>query len=405
MDTKTAFRIAGLIVKKVLGQLSKEEETELMIWRSSPTNKNIYNTILSEKEFLKREEKAQNINVKKEWSRFKRKTTSHKKREPFVLYSILRYAAAIIIPLGIAGGIWFFVQKGVPVDKPVEEVIPPGGNNAVLTLADGTTLVLDRLQTGNIAKQENTDIIKLEDGKLVYNDSAATQIQGYKDTRPQDNILATPRGGEYQLTLSDGTKVHLNAMATLKYPVAFRGDARMVELSGQAYFEVSKDADHPFYVKLNDYTIKVLGTSFDVNSYNNDQSVITTLIEGSVEISSVKGISGEKYMLKPGQQFSFNKLSRKADIKDVKTSLYTRWANGWFSFDEENLENIFKILERWYEIDVFFADEKAKHEIFSGELPRFDDMNTILKMMEHVSKVRFKVDGSTIQIFKDSSYE
>jgi ferric-dicitrate binding protein FerR (iron transport regulator) len=398
MEYKKSFRIAGLIAKSIFGNLTDKEKKELSVWKNINSNNELFTAILSEDEFIKRQKKANKISVDKEYTKFSYKTSQQKPIRKQLFGKTLHYAAAILIPVALAMGVWFLTQDEFSNNSTYSgQIIPPGEREAELILSDGRVVPLNIKTTSQLKEVDGTSIINSE-AKLTYQ-----KKQNIKENKSQQlyNTLNTKRGKEYFVELSDGTKAWVNSMSSLKYPVTFDKKTRTVELSGEAYFEVAKDNDRPFYVKVNDYTLKVLGTSFNISSYKNDDLINTTLIEGSVEINSVKGIPGETYLLKPDQQFSFNKSSLEAEIKEVNASIYITWMQGRFNFDEEYLEDIFRIFERWYNIEVFFIDDAAKKEIFTGDLPRFEDMNTILHMIDHVSNVKFKVENNVIQIFKN----
>ncbi len=312
---------------------------------------------------------------------------------------LLQYAAVIIIPLALAAGIWFMTQYGFKLNGELAyQPIPPGNQGAELVLSNGQVVALDA---------DTSYQIKENDGTKIMNRAARLSYKGINNNIKKKeaiiyNTIRTKHGKEIFVELSDGTKVWINAMSTIKYPVTFEEKTRIVEvLEGEAYFEVTKNTGKPFIVRVNDYNIKVHGTSFNISSYKNDDIIHTTLIEGSVEINSIKGLPEESFMLDPNQQFSFNKSNLVAEVKEVESSNFNSWINGRFSFDDTSLEDIFKILERWYKIEVFYDDHSAKKELFTGELPRYNDMHRILNKIEYVSKVKFEVDKNIIVVTKD----
>ena len=206
------------------------------------------------------------------------------------------------------------------------------------------------------------------------------------------NELIVPKGGEYTLTLSDGTKVWLNSQSKLKYPVAFNDTNREVYLEGEAYFEVTKDPHHPFHVNAKDrVTIEVLGTSFNVRSYPDETKVETVLEEGSVRMSKGK----EKVTLSPGYKAVYQP-EKGIETTSVNTELYTAWRHGQYIFVDESVENILKQLSRWYNIEVFYSNEKAKSVIFSGDVRKYNDITTLLEAMEIAGGIHFKINGNTL---------
>lgn len=307
--------------------------------------------------------------------------------------SWLRYAAILILALG-AGG--YFLTKKHPVDKVIPVVaasfksdIPPAKNGAILTLSDGRAIVLDSLGNGVITDHDGSKIM-LKDGKLVYGTTSA-QVNS-----TAFNTITTPKGRQFQVVLPDGSKVWLNAESSLRYPVVFAEDQRRVELEGEAYFEVSKNPKKAFKVALNkEAEITVLGTHFNVNSYNNEPDIRTTLLEGSVQVSS----NNEKVIIKPGEQarvtgtvLSTNQsISKKIKVvNDVDMDKVMAWKNGIFDFQDATLQEVMKQLERWYDIDVVY-EGKAPSIEFVGKMSRDLSLLNVLDGLE-ISGVHFRLE-------------
>ncbi len=209
--------------------------------------------------------------------------------------------------------------------------------------------------------------------------------------------MRVKRGQEYQLILADGTKVWINSMSSIKFPVQFTSRSREVTITGEVYFEVEPDAKRPFIVHTPVHDVQVLGTTFNISCYQDDVTAQTTLVEGSVKVSKTIG-SLEELKMKPNQQYIFDKTALKSELRNVDASIYTAWTSGYFQFEEETLEEVFKKLTRWYNIDVFFVDNQQRFEYFTGRLPRFEKVDVILKMIEKVSNVKFEVDEHSIII-------
>ncbi len=394
MENKAPFHIATLIVKNTLGGLTSLEEKELSSWLKNDANNELYKSILSKDEFLNRQSRAKKINIDIEYKVFKKNSLEQKPVKKLIFNKILRYAAAIIIPIAIASGVWFITQEGFN-NKYAGPRIPPGNQGAELILSNGQVIPLESDTSYQIKELDGTNIVK-QSTTLSYK---KTQSSITNNKALIYNRFNTKHGKESFVELSDGTKVWVNALSSLKYPVAFNKKNRTIELlHGEIYLEVTKNTDRPFYIKINDYTVKVLGTSLNISSYKNDDIIHTTLIEGLVEINSIMGLPKEKYLLKPDQQFSFNKSSLKAEVKDVNAAIYSSWIHGKFDFDEQTLEDMFKVFERWYNIEVFFDDETSKNEIFTGQLPRFEDMNIILDLIDDVSNVEFELNNNIILV-------
>lgn len=281
------------------------------------------------------------------------------------------------------------LKAPVAQQKPVEVPVQPGGNKAMLTLGDGSTIVLDSASNGTLSQQGNTKVLKTANGQLVY------QNEGRSD-EILFNTVRTPRGGMYRILLPDGTAVWLNAASSITYPTVFTGGERKVEVTGEAYFEVAKK-DIPFRVYVTSINkqekgkIEVLGTSFNVNAYDDEPSIRTTLLKGAVKISK-QGIS--PVVLHPGQQADMKDaitVNTKADISQA-----IAWKNGYFKFTQADVQTVMRQAERWYDITAKFPNGWPK-DLFSGTLPRSVSLHQFLKIMEY-SDVNTKIEGRIVTI-------
>lgn len=279
------------------------------------------------------------------------------------------------------------------VDKPsniikTENIIAAGGSKAQLILSDGKVVDL-----GDGAKKQLSDgdgIIDVNDKTVSYQNSSLAKDNSADIAY---NTVKTPRGGEYNLKLSDGTVVWLNSESELKYPVSFAGKNRMVRVKGEAFFKVQKDAKRPFFVKTDDGLVRVLGTSFNIRNYYDEKSSVTTLVEGSISMKT----ANEELILKPGEQ-ALVAEDGKVDVKDVDTDVYTAWKDGRFVFRRQTLSEMMNTLSRWYDVNVFFEDNDSKRVLFTGNIERYDDFQKIIDMVEMMKKVEFKVKGNNIWI-------
>ena len=309
-----------------------------------------------------------------------------------------RYVAAACL-IAVAAGITYFIRSAhlSPATVATEPVTPPdvqpGGNKATLTLADGHVINLDSAADGVLSSQGNTYVAKA-DGKLAYNIAASE-----KPIAPTYNVLATPRAGQFTLSLPDGTHVWLNNASSLRYPVWFTGATREVELTGEAYFEVAKDADHPFRVKIRNSaagadggTIEVLGTSFNVMAYSDENAERATLIDGSIRY--VHGASNT--LLKPEDESVFEANGELKTLHHVNTDEVTAWKNGYFHFDHASLEATMRQLARWYDVTVVYSGTIAPQE-FVGKIQRSMTLATVLKGLEEYN-VHFKVEGKQVTV-------
>ena len=308
----------------------------------------------------------------------------------------MRSAAVAVLLIGIA--VYFFIssddkkQNTAVAEAPVKqtEEIVPGGDRAMLTLADGSTIILDSASNGLLSQQGGIKVQKLDNGLLSY--TINSKLITEKD-QAFYNTITTPRGGQYQVTLSDGTKVWLNAASSIHFPVIFAGTERKVEITGEAYFEVAKNASMPFKVIAGSSEVEVLGTHFNINSYMDESSVKTTLLEGLVKVS-VTGNNQSPKFLKAGQQTAINKdgkisVSNNADLDEA-----VAWKNGRFQFNSADLKSILRQISRWYDVDVEYRGNVDIH--FTGQLPRNDNVTKVFEKLALTGEVRFKTEGKKI---------
>jgi len=298
------------------------------------------------------------------------------------LWPRIAVAAAILIILGT--GLYFFDPFHQEADKTEEHLltgdIAPGKNKATLTLDDGKTITLNGAKNGVI----------ISNNKLTYEDGTALE-----SSIPIIKTLtaATPRGGTYQVTLPDGSKVWLNAASTLKFPSTFEGSTkRSIELDGEAYFEITKDKIHPFIVNSKGQEVEVLGTHFNVNAYTDEPSIETALLEGSVKITT----RTSTVVIKPGQQTSVK--DNRINVEEVNVNAVTDWKNGKFRFKNEPLTSILRKVARWYDVKIEYKSTFKDIPTFSGSVSRFDNVSAVLKMLEETSDVKFSVEGKTIKV-------
>ncbi|RXQ92933.1 FecR family protein [Ancylomarina salipaludis] len=384
----SSFKIAELISKRLKGKLSLEESHILDEWKyDSKENLDLYHKLSKNPEtnFFKNEEQLEKVKKEEIWHKIN--TNLQEKKTRKIRTEFLKYAASIIV-IGIST---FFIINSIP-NKPTNQTahISPGKNQALLMRDKGETIILDEFVK---LKEEGLEISNTE-GHLIYtNDNKITNKE-----KITYNSLIIPKGGEYNLTLSDGTKIWLNSNSKLKYPTKFSGKERLVELEGEAFFDVSKNKDFPFVVKMNDFQIKVLGTSFNVNAYNDEKEIITTLVEGRVEVKDQ--LRNQKEILLPNDQFCINKYNGDFKKTHVDTEIYTAWKNGRLVFQNERLEDIMIRLSRWYNVEVFFLNNESKDLKFTGDLARYEDFNNVLEMIEFTDKVKFSIKNRSVLVEK-----
>ena len=315
----------------------------------------------------------------------------HSKNRIFKIRVWQSAAAAILILL--TAGIYYYQNSPEPVIVKTETPrfkndVAPGNNKAILTLDDGSKIDLDDAKTGILASESNIDIKKTGDGQLEYTAGA----QNVKTVKY--NILSTPMGGEYQLVLPDGSKVWLNSGSTLRFPTAFIGSERIVELKGEAYFDIAKNPKMPFLVRTNNaMDIKVLGTQFNVMAYDDEKNINTTLIEGSVEVLKGSGTT----MLKPGQEAILNRGSGNIKVAQADLEQAIAWKNGYFIFYNENIESIMRKVSRWYNVDIVYQGN-LNNKDFVGTISRNKNVSELLKMLELTGAIHFSIDGRRITV-------
>lgn len=381
------IRISQLIAKEVNYNLKEEEEQELNDWLNDRSeNRQLYDRIRSRENFLEWDQKMHQVNVEEGWNRFDEMVNP--KWGTVVMQTIFRYAAVVMIPLFL-GGVGYLLYNDVINLTGAEQVVKKEQSKlkARLILADGKEIDLEDVRASAMQEKDGTQIEKSE-RILKYQERKEA-----KELKTLLNTVEIPRGGEYQLYLADGTKVYLNSMSSLTFPVQFTGKTREVQLSGEAYFEVTKDVAHPFVVNVLSSKIEVLGTSFNVKSYKEEKEIVTTLVEGSVR---VKTCGNKQILLKPGQQASEDEETGELDVRDVDVALYTSWKNGVFLFKNQRLEDIMIELSRWYDLKVFYKNSDVKEYRFGGHFNRNVDISSILEMFELTRKVDAEINGKAI---------
>ena len=301
-------------------------------------------------------------------------------------------AASIILLVGLFVGRTISGVRDIHEEQELaKSVMQPGTSKAILMMADGKEVVLEQGQNLNILLNERVRVATSSQG-IVYEEHGKGMVT------EEYNKLTTPVGGEYSLVLSDGTKVFLNADSELKYPVEFSDGKRIVDLKGEAYFEVHKDSLRPFIVRTNGAEVIVLGTSFNVNTYGDDGQIYTTLVNGSVRVSSMKNKQEE--ILKPGMQSVMNVQSGLLTVRKVDVEPYVAWREGRFVFRAMTLDLIMRQLQRWYDFEVFYQNSELKDYEFRGVIKRDMDLDKVLSVIKATTNVDFEVKGKVITIIK-----
>lgn len=306
-----------------------------------------------------------------------------------LLFKRIAVAASILLCLSV--GLYLAMRNNELQQFTVsaKNDVKPGRNKAILTLADGSVIDLDNAKTGQLATQNGIIVRKTANGKLEYIVKDVANANQAIST----NLISTPRGGQYEVTLPDGTKVWLNAASSLKYPSSFAKNERKVELQGEAYFEVAKDKNRPFRVATKQQTVEVLGTHFNISAYNDETQVKTTLLEGAVNVSS--GTNSLK--LKPGQQALLNLADAKLHLNpNVDVDKEMAWKNDLFAFDNDDLKTIMRQISRWYDLDVVYQG-KITDEKYVGEIPRNSNLSEVFKILE-LNHVHIDAKGKVLTV-------
>lgn len=308
-----------------------------------------------------------------------------------------RIAAAAILLLGLAGGYkWYALHRtGAQVGHPLAAApvkdIAPGGNKAVLVLADGSSIALDSVANGQLSNQAGTQVVKQQNGQLIYRQRASASTMGA--VAAVYNTIVTPRGGQYKILLADGTKVWLNAASSLRFPTAFKGGDRTVFVTGEAYFEVAPDKGKPFRVQTGKTTVDVLGTRFNVMAYDDETELATTLLQGSVRVTE----GGKGTLLSPGEQAGFNKETGLTGVAAADTSEVIAWKNEEFAFNDVPIQGIMRQLSRWYNIDVRLEGNIAPRKI-RGSISRDYNISEVLNMLVFTAGIHYTIAGNKVII-------
>lgn len=296
------------------------------------------------------------------------------------LFPLIRYAAAASIVLAIGFGSYFLLHKQKPTPQlaQIKNDIPPGGNKAILTLSNGRKIILDGTR-GKIASQAGKAVMVAADGQISYSGTASAAAPIY-------NTLTVPTGNRRDLTLPDGTEVSLDAGSSITYPVVFEKDRR-ISMTGQAYIKVRHDADHPFYTTVKGITIKDIGTEFNINAYDDEADVKTTLIQGSIAVNQT--------ILKPGEQAQIK--DKNIIIKQADLDAVTGWKDNDFYFSNESLKSSMRQLARWYNVRIVYNNLDEKLKLFV-DVSRSTNLSVVLKALENTGKVKCSFDGHTLTL-------
>jgi len=387
-------RISELILKHHRGELSVQEEEELQRWRMErPGMQELFRDLTEETRLKRLMEEMDGFSeaaVREKVEARRPNTFVPVPVIPLYHHSRSRWiaAAAIILVLSGLGGWWMIRSHhpagSLPVATGVARDIQPGGNRAVLTLYGGQQIVLDSARPGSLAMQGISQVVKADSGRLVYRSRANMAASAVLY-----NTLSTPRGGQYQLSLSDGTRVWLNAASSITFPTTFSGKERKVTITGEAYLEVAARPDQPFIVSAGGMDISVLGTSFNINAYQDETNETATLVEGKIRV----GGAGRTLVMTAGQQARSDKgthLLSMVSHPDIGQAL--AWKNGYFSFTDADLPSVMRQLSRWYDINVVYEGNIRKADYqFNGEMGKNLSLSMVLDILAQ-SRIHYSIE-------------
>ena len=375
--------IQHLVDRFFEGSITAEEKKKLDDWYHSLSSSHI-EVVSGESE------EVFGSRVKNRLNRIIRK--SRNSPAPSRIVIMRAVAAALIIGISIIA-FTFLLQnkeqkKFASSNKPARQAtdMSPGTNKAMLTLGNGSTIILDSI-SGTLGKDGGIDIVKKGDGQVEYQDDNIQHNQS-----AVYNTISTPRGGQYEVALADGTNVWLNASSSIRFPVQFNDRIREVEMTGEVYFEVAHNPSKPFRVKVKDNYINVLGTHFNVMAYDDEPSINTTLLQGSVKVES----QHSSRLISPGQEAMADRSGFIKIIKDADVEEAIAWKNGYFQFNRSDIKSIMHQVERWYDADVRYADDVKLH--FTGQVSRSVNVSELLRKLELTNEVHFKIEGKRITV-------
>lgn len=386
--TRKHFKIAEMLAALFTGSQNEQDEREFEAWaEESEGHKGFADRLLDGSRYEENRRALAKFQVEDAWNKIDKRlgTTT---RRIFPWKAVMSSAAAVLVLLSVGVYYWWSGAEEKELSRmPAMYQIAAGTTGARLTLANGRTV--------DVVKDRAMELEEV-DGTKIVTDSVGIDYSAKKSENAPEviNMVQTLTGMEYMLTLSDGTKVFLNAETKLSFPTRFTGERREVELEGEAYFEVSKDTVHPFVVKTGAVAVQVLGTSFNVRSYSSENNVATTLVSGRVAVSDGKA----REEILPGEQAIYMKGTGKMEIKNVDVSLYTGWHSGKFIFKNETLEEMLSYLSRWYGFKYRFIDERAKGLQIGARLDRYDNMNPIVEMLRKTGLVNITQVDSMLYI-------
>jgi len=377
-------RLADLITAELTGEIDDADLKELERWKAASTeNLALYEEYRS-RAFLERKIRFIGQNHWEEaYQNFEDKTRSIKRRKRSLIF--YRYAGIIAVLIILGGSFYLFKNKRNEDASPVvTQKIHPGGMKAILTCPDGTTVDIS----------DTTYLAFVETGKV--NTFSTEEKVTTKEKREHFHTITIPRGGEYALTLSDGSRLRMNSESELRIPAHFNESSRDVYMTGEIYFDVAHNATIPFVVHTNQGVIKVVGTSFNVRNYADEIFMAATLVSGKVAFEA----EGKDTYLSPGEQLKLNKNSGETSVEEVNVGLFCSWKDGRFAFEKQRLEEIMNTISRWYNINVFYENQSMKDILFTGNIRRYEDLDQVVEMLRLINKIDIEINGNSVFVKK-----
>ena len=388
-DKEILFKISLLISKSLSGNITKGEQAELDSWREeNEYNQRLFEQICSETTMREKFDQYKHSNVQTAFDAFVKKREELHSRRRWI-GTLSRYAAIIIVPVLV---VVFYYSKKETVkvterSQFASELATIQRNLPVLTLSNGKEMVLYNQEL--LLEEENGVRISVnEEGRMQYDkaDSVGAEMVY--------NTLTTPSQCDFMFILADGTRVWMNAKSSLRYPVAFHGKERVVYAEGEIYLEVARDEKHPFFVMLNGMKVEVLGTSFNVNSYADEDYAEVTLVEGRVAAH----VDDKSYDLLPSRQLRWDKKNESVDIRIVNVDDYIAWKRGQYVFKGRSLEEVAKVLERWYDMEIIFEDEKSKKTVYTGVINKEENFDAFVLRLRETASLSCRMESNRLYI-------
>ena len=368
------------------GLMDKSEEQELRAWMDEAEENKLF---FMEGVKMVREYQVVTRSDKNASDSLKHVRDKIKARGRRQLWIQITAVASVVILFALSFA--FFYMPELERESPVSAKVHAGGMKATLIVANGiqVDLMQDNLQ--DVVRQYGATVLEDKKNELRYDN---VEVNEEIEEKPVYHTISTPVGGEYHFTLADGTMVWLNSSSRLTFPTRFTGDAREVLVEGEVYFGVQHDESKPFIVRVNDVSVRVLGTEFCISAYPENEGVMTTLVRGAVQVTS----GNNRVVLKPGYQAVVDQYSGAISQRAVELSLYTSWVRGIFEYENMELNDIMVQLARWYDVQFTFSASECKERRFTGVIRKYEDLNDVLDMIEKTTNVKFIINGKNVTI-------